>query len=166
MQPPIASPFGTPRDEEENRVFRFRLWRIFVATLSPMPAIALAFGALNWIVEPTMFANKYDRQVLAALLFALLVLPPLMNALTAFFLPLKVTPRGIYNGRFIEWEQMKAVSHPWWTFGYLKVALHGRRWALWIPLALSDFNGFARTLEEWAPDGNPLREWALGRARR
>ncbi|HEX8464511.1 MAG TPA: hypothetical protein VF627_07820 [Abditibacterium sp.] len=54
---------------------------------------------------------------------------------------------------------MKSVHRLWFGSPYIRIALEGRWFKIWVPLALRDTQGFARAVEKWAPADNPLREW-------
>lgn len=163
MRPPIADPFGPPASfAEESRVFRRSFWRTYVAALFLALVMVPLMGTYFWFSTPQMFSGS-NRIALAMMLVSAVVVNPLAGALGAFLYPVKVTRIGIYgppSAGFVEWEQMKSVRTLWLGHPWVRIGLRKRFVALWVPLALHDLQGFARTLEEWAPADNPLRVWA------
>lgn len=167
MRPPIADPFGPPASfAEESRSFRKSFWRVYIgALLSSVFIIVPLMGIFFWFFMPQMFVGNGRIALTTALSFQLLI-SPLSSALGGLWHPLKVTRFGVQGPSgigFVEWERMKSVRTFWFGSPWARIALQSHFLALWVPLALTDFNGFARTLEEWAPEGNPLRVWAQER---
>ena len=165
MQPPIASPFGAPEvSQEERRVFRPHFWRFFgwelLTSLLLFPPMVYD---LFWLIMPQAFIG-HGPKFLTKLIFCLVFLVPLVNSITLMFSPVNVTRQGIqvpYRKELVEWREIKSVHKSWSQWATVK--LQGRFQTFRLPLTLTDFNGFAHSLEEWAPEGNPLREWALKR---
>jgi hypothetical protein len=167
MRPPIADPFGPPAPfPEESRIFRRSFWRIYVGTLLFSAFFLVPMqGTLFWVLAPQTFVGS-GRSSLASLLVFMVLINPLVGTFSAVLRPLRVTRFGIQGPPsvgFVEWAQMKSVRTFWLGYPCARVGLRRHLVALWIPLALLDWNGFARTLEEWAPEGNPLRVWAQKR---
>lgn len=164
MRPLIADPYGAPASPEESRVFRLSFWRIYFGSLLLCGFVMVpVLGTVFWFVSPQMFRGS-GRIALTVALFLAVALNPLAGALGAVLRPVKVTRRGIYGPPligFVEWERMKGARTFWLGQLWARIALPNSLFALWIPLALHDFNAFSRTLEEWAPENNPLRVWAL-----
>lgn len=167
MRPPIADPFGPPDSfSEESRVFRHSFWRVYIGSLLSSVFIILPLmGILFWFSTPQLFLGS-GRIALAIMLCFMLLLSPLSSALGVVLRPLKVTRFGVQGPPFIgfvEWERMKSVRTFWIGHLWARISLRNHFFPLWIPLALCDSSGLARTLEEWAPEGNPLRVWAQKR---
>lgn len=161
MRPPIADPFGSSASfVEESRVFRHNFWRVYVgAVLFSVLFMVPLPGIFFWFAIPEMFLGN-GRIALAIALGFLVLINPLSVAFGAMLRPLQVTRFGVQGPPvvgFVEWERMKSARVFWLGSSSVRIALRDHFYALWIPLALLDLNGFAQTLEEWAPEDNPLR---------
>ncbi len=135
------------------------------ALLSALIMVPLV-GVFEWFFAPGMFVRN-GRITLASALVFLVVVSPLSSALGAILYPVKVTQFGIQGAPLVgvvEWTQMKSVRILWLGYLWARIARQNRFAPLWVPLALTDLKGFARTVEEWAPEDNPLRAWAQKRA--
>lgn len=158
MKPPIADPFAPPMADEDTRVFPQSFWRVYRGNL----LFALLFGGtllLFWPLSRAIFSQGNGGFVL----FFILILNPLVTALSAVFLhPVRVNRAGVQGPPgvgFVAWEQMKSARALWLGLLYVRIRARNHLFALWIPLALSDKTAFAQTIEEWAPADNPLRLW-------
>ncbi len=167
MRPPIADPFGSSDSfAEESRIFRQSFWRTYRgALLFSVLFMVPLMGIFFWFAIPEVFLGR-GRIMLAVVFGFMVLLNPLAGALGAVLHPIKVTRFGIQGPPtvgFIEWEQMKLVRTFWLGHPYARVSLRHHLFPLWILLALLDEDGFARTLQDWAPEDNPLRTWAQKR---
>ena len=125
-------------------------------------------GMWFWFNAPQMFTGQ-NRQFMAVMFFFMLVTYPLFGALGLRARSIKVTPSGLQGIAlvgFVEWERIKSVRAQWMPPVYIRVNVRNGFIPLMIPTLIARDPDFAATLEEWAPHGNPLREWALKRARR
>lgn len=160
MQPPISDPF-LPPVEAENRVFRHSFWKVYRGMLMVFVVFA---GLQSWWLfarVPSMPPQFYLSNA-----FLLIGIVPVTSAFSLMIHPVKIMRSGIQGPPimgFIEWERMKTARFLWLGVPYTRVALRKHLFALWIPLTLKDPKGFAQTIEEWAPEGNPLRLWVQKR---
>ena len=85
---------------------------------------------------------------------AMLVLTMLIN-----IVELRRDALVLYRINVLPWNEIERVQ-PMNLLGlrYMKAYRAGRNWAWWIPLYLADEAGFRQALQEYAPEGNPLRE--------
>ena len=167
MNLPIADPFGSPPvATEERRVFRQSFWRVYVWSLLLVALFVVpTVGILLWIAIPEMFSG-IGRLFVAGMFSAQILFCPLVGVLSVFLYSVKITRFGIQGPLsmgLIEWEQMQSVRFAWRGSLWARVSIRNRFFEMWIPLFLTDWNGFVRTLQEWAPEDNPLRVCAQKR---
>ncbi len=157
MKPPIPDPFEKPQIrvlESETRVFHLDLWRVFKGTLPFMLLITLIVWA---IVSPI---RGYGKVVFA---FASLSVSLASSILPALFFKIQVMEAGLkapnawYFSRVVNWADIRKVRYCWVFWSYLLISTPTKRDFIWLPLYLSDKKGFAQSIEEWAPEDNPLR---------
>ncbi len=167
MTPPIADPSGAPTSSEEIRVFRQNFWRVYVGFLLLLAFLAVpVMASVLWFFVPHKHVLK-NLNGLIVIYVLFVAVYPFVVAFGATLHVVKVTRFGIQGPAFVgfvEWTQMKSVRVLWLGCLWARIARRNRFAPLWVPLALTDLNGFARTLQEWAPEDNPLRAWAQKRA--
>lgn len=153
---PIADPF-LPPVEEENRVFRHSFWKVYRGMLAVF--VVVAGVQTGWLMARVPSLPSSFGLWNAILIVGIL---PVTSAFSLVIHPVKITRAGVQGPPvvgFIPWDRMKKAGSFWMGVPYARVSLRKGLFALWIPLTLKDPQGFAQTIEEWAPEENPLRLW-------
>src|SRR5262245_37985591 len=140
------------------RITVWRPWLLAVAMAGLVAAVLLAVNALTGTV--------------AAAVPVLLVLA---GGAVVLLLPIgwavwvsrwQAGPHGVGGPnnwlayRHLDWSEIDSVE-PWLIPGYryLQVNGAGERWAFWLPLFLTNMEGFRAAVLRYAPPENPLRRY-------
>jgi hypothetical protein len=143
-----------------QRTFRITFWRPWLLAVAMLAVPALiAAGAFALSAQLATAARILGGLAVAA---ALLALPIGWAVATSRW---DVDAAGIggrdswHVYRRVQWDEIRSVSRMPLP-GYPSVWLNttGRRWALWVPLFLTDMEGFRAAVVAHAGQSNPLRQ--------
>jgi hypothetical protein len=149
--PPIPAP------SIEKSIFQTTFWNQFA--LSSL--IGLIFGLpLFFAVEKRAFETK-------VLVFSIangLVFGAIITAINIMITPVVTHPDQLEGRTFwgsrvlVAWSEIESVQPTrFFWLRYLKIFSPGTKHVIWLPLFLSDRDGFRAVLEKYAEPENPLR---------
>lgn len=141
--------------------FRIAPWRPWLLAITPL-AILAALGAAIAIANRSAAAASSFVFVFAGIALILLLAIGLATRVSRWH----VDSNGIggRNNQLVyhrlAWSEIESVE-PWLIPGYryLQVNGFGKRRAFWLPLFLTDMPGFRAAVAQYAPPGNPLRDY-------
>ncbi len=148
-------------EEQVRLTFRITVWRPWVLAVTLLALLATVGVAIS-VVAGDRAATAGILLGCAGLALALLLLIGLVVWTSRWH----VDPNGI-GGRNnwlvyhrLAWSDIESVE-PWLIPGYryLQVNGGGKRWALWVPLFLTDMPRFRAAVARYAPPDNPLRRY-------
>lgn len=157
MKPPISDPFGSPPETQNHRIFRVDFWRAFVGYFCFFVLVLSPF--LMSVLEPI----RDDREIFV--FPSILIGAALVSAALGLIYPVQISKSGLRGinswgaKREVEWPEIQRARFVWLFHPYVIISTSRKRNFIWLPLYLSDQKGFARAVEEWAPEENPLRLW-------
>jgi hypothetical protein len=142
-----------------EHAFHLQFWR-FAAAQGLPGVVPLSFAA--WHSPPQLKAAALGLITVKICIGGLL-----SAAIVSKYFPIHISEWGLRArnlfgmAREVAWEDIESVDHIRWLIftRYVRLSTAGKRHIIWLPLFLKDMPGFAASVRELAPEGNPLRSY-------
>lgn len=148
-------------EEESVHTFRISIWRPWVLAVTPLALLAVVGLAFAVVAESPATAVPI---LLAFAVVAAFLLLPIGLAVRVSRWDVDPTGIGGRNNQLVyhrlEWSEIESVE-PWLIPGYRYVQINGagKRRLFWLPLFLTDMQGFRAAVARYASPENPLRRY-------
>lgn len=142
-----------------RKVYRWPFGKTFVI-MAPLMLVTIV---LSTVVFEGVAALSWERIDWIHILTFGLIYPLIFSFINYQFWSIVLTPEtiGASSGlRTFRLENIETVARPWHSFGLFVVVKQKGGWLkLSIPMFMDDMDDFVRSLEQVAPESNPLRQY-------
>lgn len=141
--------------------FQISVWRPWLLAIAPLALLAVLGIAFVLTAGSIGIATGI---LLGFMAIALLLLLPIGLAVRRSRWHVDPSGLGGPNNQLVyhwlDWSEIESVT-PWPIPGYRYVQVNGvgKRRAFWVPLFFTDRTGFRAAIAQYAPPGNPLRDY-------